>query len=94
MAKCPTLGSLVIVNFSLSTHSIDYRHGRVASIVSSYVSDLRSSELHTYLYDQEIGETLQTVGREFGVTTGRKRRCGWLDLVVIRYSSMINGYTR
>ncbi|KAI9469830.1 MAG: Adenylosuccinate synthetase [Benjaminiella poitrasii] len=41
----------------------------------------------------EIGEHLQTVGFEFGVTTGRKRRCGWLDLVVVKYSTMINGYT-
>ncbi|KAI7907170.1 Adenylosuccinate synthetase [Cokeromyces recurvatus] len=41
----------------------------------------------------EIGEHLQTVGFEFGVTTGRKRRCGWLDLVVLKYSTMINGYT-
>lgn len=39
------------------------------------------------------GETLQTVGAEYGVTTGRKRRCGWLDLVVLKYSNMINGYT-
>ncbi|CAO3607466.1 unnamed protein product [Mucor hiemalis] len=41
----------------------------------------------------EIGEHLQTVGFEFGVTTGRKRRCGWLDLVAVNYSNMINGYT-
>jgi adenylosuccinate synthase len=33
------------------------------------------------------------VGKEYGVTTGRKRRCGWLDLVVVKYSNMINGYT-
>lgn len=39
------------------------------------------------------GETLQTVGAEYGVTTGRKRRCGWLDLVVLKYSNAINGYT-
>ncbi|KAH3672435.1 hypothetical protein WICMUC_004271 [Wickerhamomyces mucosus] len=39
------------------------------------------------------GETLQTVGAEYGVTTGRKRRCGWLDLVVLKYSTLINGYT-
>ncbi|KAM9917016.1 hypothetical protein OXX80_013399, partial [Metschnikowia pulcherrima] len=38
-------------------------------------------------------ETLQTVGAEYGVTTGRKRRCGWLDLVVLKYSNAINGYT-
>ncbi|GAA5805415.1 Adenylosuccinate synthetase [Helicostylum pulchrum] len=41
----------------------------------------------------DIGEYLQTVGFEIGVTTGRKRRCGWLDLVVVKYSHMINGYT-
>ncbi|KAG2234525.1 Adenylosuccinate synthetase [Thamnidium elegans] len=41
----------------------------------------------------DIGEYLQTVGFEVGVTTGRKRRCGWLDLVVVKYSHMINGYT-
>ncbi|KAK8192752.1 hypothetical protein M8818_007924 [Zalaria obscura] len=41
----------------------------------------------------EIGEKLQTVGREVGVTTGRKRRCGWLDLVLLKYSAAINHYT-
>jgi adenylosuccinate synthase len=40
----------------------------------------------------EIGRILQTVGAEVGVTTGRKRRCGWLDAVVLRYSHAINGY--
>lgn len=39
------------------------------------------------------GEKLQSVGREFGVTTGRRRRCGWLDLVLARYSHAINHYT-
>ncbi|TGO37162.1 hypothetical protein BHYA_0104g00200 [Botrytis hyacinthi] len=41
----------------------------------------------------EVGTTLQEVGREFGVTTGRRRRCGWLDLVVVKYSTAINSYT-
>ncbi|KAF9898689.1 phosphoribosylaminoimidazole carboxylase ade2, partial [Lobosporangium transversale] len=41
----------------------------------------------------EIGEYLQSVGFEVGVTTGRKRRCGWLDMVVVNYSTIINGYT-
>ena len=40
-----------------------------------------------------VGETLQEIGAEYGVVTGRRRRCGWLDLVVMRYSTMINGYT-
>ena len=41
----------------------------------------------------QIGEHFQTVGHEYGTTTGRKRRCGWLDLVQLEYSMMINGYT-
>jgi len=36
---------------------------------------------------------LQDIGREWGVTTGRKRRCGWLDLVVVKYSADVNSYT-
>ncbi|KAF7964914.1 hypothetical protein HWV62_35955 [Athelia sp. TMB] len=40
----------------------------------------------------DTGVHLQEVGREWGVTTGRRRRCGWLDLVVLRYSCLINGY--
>ena len=43
---------------------------------------------------QEEGERLREKGREYGVTTGRPRRCGWFDAVVGRYSAMINGYTR
>ena len=43
---------------------------------------------------QEIGERLQKLGKEFGVTTGRKRRCGWFDVVIAKYSNMVNGYTR
>jgi adenylosuccinate synthase len=42
---------------------------------------------------QVIGERLQSIGAEVGVTTGRKRRCGWLDVVVLKYSQMINGYS-
>ncbi|KAI6889048.1 Adenylosuccinate [Hortaea werneckii] len=40
----------------------------------------------------EYGERLQSVGKEFGVTTGRKRRCGWLDLVLVKFSHTINWY--
>ena len=43
--------------------------------------------------DNAIGELLQTRDREFGVTTGRERRCVWLDLVLIKYAHMINGFT-
>ena len=40
----------------------------------------------------EIGKQLQQVGVEYGTTTGRPRRCGWLDLVVLKHSCLINGY--
>ena len=43
--------------------------------------------------DASYGEKLQRVGREFGVTTGRKRRCGWFDLVLVKYSAAVNCYT-
>jgi adenylosuccinate synthase len=42
---------------------------------------------------QDIGDLLQTRGGEIGVTTKRKRRCGWLDLALLRYTGMVNGYT-
>ena len=41
----------------------------------------------------EEGQKLQQIGREWGVSTGRKRRCGWLDLVVLKYSASVNYYT-
>lgn len=37
----------------------------------------------------EIGDRLQSIGREFGVTTGRKRRCGWLDIPLLRYTHLV-----
>lgn len=47
-----------------------------------------------YLLDlQEVGDLLQERGREFGVTTGRRRRCGWLDLILVRYAHMVNGFS-
>jgi adenylosuccinate synthase len=42
---------------------------------------------------QDVGVHMQEVGAEYGTTTGRRRRCGWLDLVVMKYSNQINGYT-
>jgi adenylosuccinate synthase len=43
-------------------------------------------------FESDIGLQMQTVGAEIGVTTGRKRRCGWFDAVVAQYSNMLNGY--
>uniref|UniRef100_A0A673LTZ0 Adenylosuccinate synthetase n=1 Tax=Sinocyclocheilus rhinocerous TaxID=307959 RepID=A0A673LTZ0_9TELE len=49
--------------------------------------------LYKYRDTSAVGELLQTRGHEVGVTTGRKRRCGWLDLVILKYAHMINGFT-
>ena len=43
---------------------------------------------------QELGEKMRNIGHEYGVTTGRPRRCGWFDAMVARYTSMVNGFTR
>ncbi|KRX80616.1 Adenylosuccinate synthetase, partial [Trichinella sp. T6] len=45
------------------------------------------------LVSMEIGDRLREIGHEYGVTTGRPRRCGWLDMVLLKYSIMINGFT-
>jgi adenylosuccinate synthase len=47
---------------------------------------------YAYAHIQEIGTHIQRIGKEIGTTTGRFRRCGWLDLVVMRHSCLINGY--
>ncbi|KAF7721973.1 phosphoribosylaminoimidazole carboxylase ade2 [Apophysomyces ossiformis] len=65
---------------------------KVIGVVKAYTTRVGGGPFPTEQLN-EIGEHLQTVGFEFGVTTGRKRRCGWLDLVVLKYSTMVNGYT-
>ncbi|PAV19484.1 Adenylosuccinate synthetase [Pyrrhoderma noxium] len=66
--------------------------GNVVGVVRSYPIRVGSGGFPTELFD-ETGEYLQRVGNEWGVTTGRKRRCGWLDLVVVKYGAKISGYT-
>ncbi len=65
---------------------------KVIAVVKAYTTRVGNGPFPTELLD-EIGEQLRTVGREFGATTGRPRRCGWLDAVAVRYTSMINGVT-
>ena len=52
-----------------------------------------SGPFPTELFD-DYGETMGRVGREFGATTGRPRRCGWLDLVALKYAVKVNGVTQ
>ena len=65
---------------------------RSIGIVKAYCTRVGNGPFPTELLD-ETGERLRAVGQEFGATTGRPRRCGWLDLVALRYSAMVNGFT-
>ncbi|MEM2900361.1 MAG: adenylosuccinate synthetase, partial [Thermoplasmata archaeon] len=64
----------------------------VIGVVKAYTTRVGSGPMPTELND-EIGKYLQTKGGEIGTTTGRIRRCGWLDLVLVRYAVRTNGYT-
>ena len=61
-------------------------------VIKAYTTRVGSGPFATEELGQ-IGEFLGEKGHEFGTTTGRKRRCGWLDLVLCKYSCLINGYT-
>lgn len=67
--------------------------GKVIGVAKAYTTRVGSGPFPTEQSDNEIGKHLQEVGAEYGTTTGRRRRCGWLDLVMMRYSHMINDYT-
>ena len=62
----------------------------VIGVVKAYSTRVGNGPFPTELLDS-TGELLRTVGHEFGATTGRPRRCGWLDAVSVRYTSMLNG---
>ncbi|KAG5301588.1 adenylosuccinate synthetase AdB [Histoplasma ohiense] len=64
----------------------------IIGVVKAYSTRVGSGPFPTE-QNNAIGEKMQTIGREFGVTTGRRRRCGWLDMVMCRYSNSINHYT-
>lgn len=69
------------------------RIGEVIGITKAYCTRVGSGPFPTELHDEE-GEYLRRAGHEFGSTTGRPRRCGWIDLPLLRYSIMLNGVTR
>ncbi|MBE6182482.1 MAG: adenylosuccinate synthase [Rikenellaceae bacterium] len=69
------------------------RIGEVYGIFKAYCTRVGSGPFPTELFD-ETGAELRRVGHEFGAVTGRERRCGWLDLVALKYSIMINGVTQ
>ena len=64
----------------------------VLGVAKAYISRVGSGPFPTELHD-EIGERMVELGGEFGTVTGRRRRCGWLDIVALRYAVRVNGLT-
>ncbi|CDN33078.1 Adenylosuccinate synthetase [Mucinivorans hirudinis] len=67
--------------------------GEVFGIFKAYCTRVGSGPFPTELFDAD-GDAMCTIGREFGSTTGRRRRCGWLDLVALKYTVMLNGVSQ
>lgn len=65
--------------------------GKTIGVIKAYTTRVGAGPFPTEQLN-DVGVHLQEVGREYGTTTGRRRRCGWLDLVVMKHSSLINGY--
>ncbi len=67
--------------------------GEVFGIFKAYCTRVGGGPFPTEL-DNEVGEELRRIGREFGATTGRARRCGWIDIPALKYAIMLNGVTQ
>ena len=67
--------------------------GEVFGIFKAYTTRVGSGPFPTELFDED-GATMAKVGHEFGATTGRARRCGWLDMVALKYACQVNGVTQ
>lgn len=76
------------IGAGIGPHKID----KVVGVSKAYVTRVGEGPFPTELHD-ELGEYLRTRGAEFGTTTNRPRRCGWLDLVVLKYAVRVNGIT-
>ena len=82
-----------VAGFACVGAGVGPRHiNRVVGIVKAYVTRVGAGPFPTELHD-ETGALLQERGREFGTVTGRRRRCGWLDLVMLRQAIRLNGLT-
>jgi adenylosuccinate synthase len=86
-ASSPTAGG-ACVGAGLPPSAID----AVLGVVKAYSTSVGGGPFPTELHDEQ-GVKLQEIGREFGATTGRPRRCGWFDGVAISYASWLNGFT-
>lgn len=83
----PTIGG-IITGTGINPHEI----GEVYGVIKAYSSRVGEGPYITE-QDNEIGNTIRRLGHEYGATTGRPRRCGWLDLPALKYSIDINGVT-
>jgi len=84
----PTAGGAV-VGSGIGPKDID----EVIGVAKAYISRVGTGPFPTELHD-EVGETMIELGGEYGTVTGRRRRCGWLDLLALRYAVRVNSLTR
>lgn len=93
------LGGVLTGLAGLSPLAFSTPGSSIVGVVKAYTTRVGSGPFPTELIperndlDAHYGEKLQRIGREFGVTTGRRRRCGWLDLVLVNYSAQVNCYS-
>lgn len=87
-----TSSSTTVLGIPTGTGIPGSRIGEVIGVVKAYSTRVGNGPLITELLD-ETGNRIRERGREYGTTTGRPRRVGWLDLVAVRYSAMLNGVT-
>lgn len=83
-----TIAGSACANLGVGPTKVD----NVLGIVKAYITRVGEGPLPTELEDN-VGKQLQQVGREFGTTTGRARRCGWFDLPLVKKAIILNGYT-
>lgn len=84
----PTAGGAV-VGSGIGPKAID----EIVGVAKAYISRVGTGPFPTELHD-EVGDTMIELGGEYGTVTGRRRRCGWLDLVALRYAVRVNSLTR
>ena len=89
MTSSNTTAAGACTGLGISPNSIN----DVFGIFKAYTTRVGSGPFPTELFDR-YGERMSKVGNEFGATTGRPRRCGWLDLVALKYACRINGVTK
>lgn len=84
-----TISAGACIGLGVAPHKI----GDVFGVFKAYCTRVGSGPFPTEL-DDEIGQQLRDAGHEYGSVTGRPRRCGWIDLVALRYTIMLNGVTK